>query len=97
MRAAKYVCGLMDKGVSNPCVIRPEDYIRDLKTKVKKGVNSRCDCVYQLIARHGIRTTMLERRMERDKSSVKSTRNEVKRFMKKIEREWWLERTSECK
>ena len=104
VRAAKDVCGVREKGVSNPWVIGHEEHISGLMTGVNEAVDERNECVSMLNARHGMRTrqggaqvTLLESRVASAKSAVRNARKEVKRFMRRIEREWWMERINECK
>ena len=104
VRAAKEVCGVREKGVTNPWVIGHEEHVRGLMTRVNEAVNERNECVRRLNARHGMRTrhgggqrTALESQAERARVAVRNARKEVKRFMRRIEREWWTERINECK
>ena len=104
VRAAREVCGVREKGVSNPWVIGHEEHVRSLMMRVNEAVNERNESVRLLNARHGMRTrqggvqrTLIENRVANARSAVRVARKDVKRFMKRIEREWWSERISECK
>ena len=104
VRAAREVCGVREKGVSNPWVIGHEEHVRRLIMRVNEAVNERNEAVRLLNARHGMRTrqggvqrTLIENRVADARSAVRVARKEVKRFMRRIEREWWCERINECK
>ena len=104
IRAAKDVCGTREKGIANPWVIGHEESISDRMARVNEAVNERNECVRRLNAVHGMRTRrgggrrmFLESQVERAKAEVKSARKEVKRYMRRIEREWWKERIIECR
>ena len=99
VRAAKEVCGVREKGVLNPWVIGHEESIRERTSRVNDAVNERNECMSCLRAMPGVTTrrnsaqrTLAERRLERAKTEVKTARKEVKRLMRRIEREWWMER-----
>ena len=47
--------------------------------------------------REGEQLSILERNVERARVEVKEARKEVKRFMRRIEQDWWKERINECK
>ena len=71
---------------------------------MNEAVNERNESVRILNARHGMRTrqggvqrTLIENRVASARSAVRDARKEVKRFMRRIEREWWSERINECK
>ena len=104
VRAAKDVCGVREKGVVNPWVIGHEESISERMRRVNEAVNERNECMSRLRAMPGMTTrrnsaqrTLAERQLERAKTEVKTARKEVKRLMRRIEREWWMERINECK
>ena len=104
VRAAKDVCGIREKGVLNPWVIGHEESIRERMARVNEAVNARNECMSRLRARHGMRTrqggaqrSLLESQVERARAEVRNARKDVKRFMRRIEKEWWIGRINECR
>ena len=111
MRAAKEVCGVREKRVSNPWEIGREEEIEELMRRVNVAVNERNACLSVVNARRRLRVRVTEgvtgmrdtrsidadSRLERARMEVRSARKEVKRFISRIEREWWCERIRECR
>ena len=59
---------------------------------------SRWRCVHGLNTRRSVaQITMYEGQLERARDEVKNARKEVKRFLRRIERDWWSDKINECK
>ena len=44
-RATKNVCGVIERGVSNPCLISREEEIEELNASVNEALNERNQCI----------------------------------------------------
>ena len=106
MSAAKNVCGVREKRGRNPWEIGREDEIRELLGRVNVAVNERNACMSVASARRRLRVRVTgrdfrsleaERRLESAREEVRRARREMKRFIGRIEREWWGERIRECR
>ena len=111
VRAAKEVCGESERGVSNPWVIGHEEEIGEMMSRANEAVNVRNDCVTALNARSRLRMrvagnarqrrdilmTELEDSLAEAKTRVRHARKEVRRYLRRIERNWWEERIEECR
>ena len=111
MRAAKEVCGVCEKRVTNPWAIGHEEVIEGMVARVNEAVNERNKYMTALNARRRLRTrvsanvrgrrddrtNVLEARLVEARAQVRNARKEVKRFMRRIEKTWWEERIAECR
>jgi hypothetical protein len=100
MQAAREVCGVVTREVANPWTVGREEEVESLQQRVKVAVRERNEKVrvwnarLRLRARRGDRERELE--VERAREKVKNVRKDLKRFLRRAEREWWNERIREC-
>ena len=90
------------KGEFRPCVVGHQEHVRGLMTRVNEAVNKKNEFVYRLSARHGMNKRQADTQVTTIASwvvviisAVRSTKKEMKSFMRRNGREWWLERANE--
>ena len=102
--SAMEVCGRETKELANPWTVGREREIEELKEKIKQKVESRERHRDVINARRRLRVragregdmgALLEE-YERLKGEVKEARKCMKRFLRRIENEWWQEIIREC-
>jgi len=102
--AAKEVCGIEKKRILNPWMMGHEEEMTAKTERVTTAVERRNDLTKRLEARRRLRTrrddralTALEQETNEAKEELKMARKEVKKFGRKLEKEWWEEKIKECR
>ena len=102
---AEEVCGVMRRELANPWTVGREEEIQGYIERIRQKVRRRdeqlnvMNAMRRLRVRRGGRRGLdhLEAERERLKTEVKEERKEMKRFMRRLEREWWEGVIEECK
>ena len=98
--AAKDVCGVATREVSNPWVIGHEGELDRIRDRVKAAVRNRDEWLRVNGRRRQLRPrgrgNEREAEVERLREEVKNARGELKGRMRELERDWWREKINEC-
>ena len=91
-RAAKDVCGEEEKRIENPWMVGKEEELQRMKSRIS-GAVARRNAISERARTLG---EDLERETAEAKENLKDARREMKREIRRYEREWWEEKIAEC-
>ena len=102
--AARQVCGETTRRVENPWMIGHEEELDRMTNRVIRAVERKNIATEKLQSRKRLRVRRndrimaeLEAESNATKEEVKTSRKAVKKFCRRLEKEWWEERIVECK
>lgn len=103
VESAEEVCGRLKKEIANPWTIGREEEIEEKVERIRERVNRRNERMDVLNARRRLRVRRggrgveeMEVELERVRGEVKEARKDLKRLMRRLERDWWKRVIGEC-
>lgn len=92
-----------EKGSPNPWTVGHEEVLEEMSERIKVAARRRNGRVQMVANRRRLRArregqvlVRLEEEVEGAREEVRLARRELKRFLRRLEREWWMERIREC-
>ena len=101
--AAEEVCGLESGRVANPWMIGHEREVNEMREEIERLITERNSMQERINARRKLRArrgggelARLQREWVAVKEQLGRARQNIRQFLRRVEREWWRKRIEEC-
>ena len=95
MKAAKEVCGLMEKRIENPWMVDKDEEVGVMRHRITTAIGRRNELRVAISNNIDIQQNTIN--LEQTITELKNARKELKKSSERWEREWWEDIINQCK